>query len=325
MLKKSLAILCCILLLTASSALARELTIEEFMEANATANLLKRHSSVALLQTINGHESAVWVNRDVRYTANRQDQSIREGDSETLMTKDHCLMLMYMQFAEGVYPVPFILLDSGLGESRYYDLEAGYNADLLFDTEVTAKEKVQKVEEKDGVLTLTTWLTGEDFTDAWGEGYQAGSYCELVYTLDSETLELRSDVETVLDADGRPLSEGLYYQLFSTDNLQSAQQALYDTEMPQDVKEMVGFLAAFLDATGADARTVTYVLYPGTMHEKEISVTGAKGYGVALSTGEYEYELYLDEAMTVKAPSDDLNSDRRVYVKLNAPDMKDDV
>ena len=325
MLKKLLAAWCCILLLCVSCASARELTIEEFMEANKTANLLERHSSIALLQNINGKESAVWVNREIRYSANRQDQNIREGDSEYLMTKDHCLMLMYMRFPEGIYPVPFILLDSGLGESEYYDLEAGYNTDLLYDTEATAREKVQKAEEKDSILTLTTWLTGDDFRGAWGGSYQAGAYCELVYTLDSETLELKRDVETVLDADGKPLSESLYYKLFSPDNLQSAQQALYDTEMPQDAVEMVHFLADYLDASGADARTVTYVLYPGTMHEQEISATGSKGYGVVLSTGGYEYELYLDEAMTVKAPSDDLQSDRRLYVKLNAPDMKDDV
>lgn len=324
MLRKHLAFMCCILLMLASVASAGELTIEEFMEANTIENLLKRHSSIALLQKVNNTESAVWVNRDIRYSANRKDQNIREGDSEYLKTKDYCLMLTYMRFTEGVYPIPFIVLDSGIGESEYYDLEAGYSTDLLYDTEITAREKVQSLEESDGILTLTTWLVGDDFVEAWGDDFQTGCYCELVYTLDGETLELISDVETVVDADGKPLSENLYYQLFGNKNLQSIQQVLYDTEMPQDAAEMMSFLTEFINADD-ETRTVTFVLYPGTNIEKEMSVTGAKGYGVLLATGHYEYELYLDEAMTVKAPSDDLMSDRRLYVKLDAPEMKDDV
>ena len=318
------AICCALLVLFASSAYAREVTITEFMEANAVSALLERHSSVALLQHVNDNESAVWLNKDYRYSAHRTDATVRAGDSEYLMTDKYCLLLSYMRFTEGVYPIPFIMLDTGLGESVYYDVAAGKGTDFLYDPETTALEQVQKAEEADGNLILTTWLTGKDFTDAWGDNLQPGSYCELKYTLNAETLELLEDVETVVDANGKPLSESLYYQLFGSTGLQSTQRVLYDVPMPEDAEYMARYLAEYLDAEKDNSRTVTYVLYPGTDREMELSSTGKKGYGVLIAAGGNDYELYLDAALTQPAPSDDLQSDRRLYVKLTGTEPRDD-
>ncbi len=319
------AVCCTLLLLFSYTAQAREVTITEFMEANTVSALLERHDSMALLQHVRDTETAVWINRDYRYSAHRTDETIRAGDAEYLMTDRHCLMLSYIRFTEGVYPIPFIMLDTGLGESVYYDIAAGKGTDFLFDPETTACEQVRTVEEADDNLILTTWLTGKDFTDAWGENLQAGSYCELKYTLDADTLELQEDVETVVDANGKPLSESLYYQVFGSAGLQSTQRVLYDVPMPKDAEYMARYLGEYLDAETENTRTVTYVLFPGTDRETELSSTGKKGYGVLISTGNRDYELYLDAAMTQPAPSDDLQSDRRVYVKLNGTEQESDV
>ena len=155
--------------------------------------------------------------------------------------------------------------------------------------------------------------------EAWGKDFQKDSYCELKYTLDKNTLELREDVETVMGANGRPLSEDLYYQIFSDVNLQSIQKVLYDMPIPEDAEMMVSYLARYLDATeGEQSRTVTFILNPGTENEQIVSSTGEKGYGVIINTGDYAYELYLDPEMNERAPADDLNSDRKLYVKLIA-------
>ena len=322
--KRLFAICCALLLLIATAAQAREVTITDYMEANTVSALLERHSSAALLQHINDTQSAIWLNRDYRYSAHRTDETIRAGDTEYLMTDKYCLMLSYIRFTEGVFPIPFIMLDTGLGESVHYDVAAGLGTDFLFDPETTAKEQVQSIEEADGKLILTTWLTGKDFIDAWGEEMQAGSYCELKYTLDAETLELLEDVETVVDANGKPLSESLYYQLFGAGRLQSTQQVLYDVPMPEDAEYMARYLGEYLDADKDDSRTVTYVLFPGTERELVLSSTGKKGYGVLIATGGIDYDLYLDAELTQPAPSDDLQSDRRLYVKLSGAELRDD-
>ena len=319
-----LSAFCALFLLLAPAAQAREVTIDEFMEANTVSALLGRHSSVALLQHVNDTESAVWLNQDYRYSAHRTDETIRAGDAEYLMTARHCLMLSYLRFTEGVYPIPFIMLDTGLGESVLYDIAAGKGTDFLFDPLTTAREQVQTAEEADGCLILTTRLTGKDFTDAWGDDLQAGSYCELKYTLDPDTLELLEDVETVVDANGNPLSDSLYYRLFGSANLQSTQRVLYDVPMPEDAQYMARYLGEYLDAAEEDRRTVTYVMYAGTDRELELSSTGKKGYGVLIAAGGIDYELYLDAAMTRPAPADDLQSDRLLYVKLSGTDVRDD-
>ena len=322
---KWIALGCALVLLIAANALAESpvVDMEAIMSANSLQSLLNRHSSVALLQRMRSGESAVWANRLYRYSAHRQDGTVREGDAEYLHTADHCLLLSYLSFEDGIYPVPFILLDSGLDDGIRYDVEKGIGTELLYDPEITAKEKVQRTERNDdGTLDVTTWLTGEDFEEGWGYGYQAGSYCELVYTLDAETLELQSDVETVLDAQGRPLSESLYYQLFDKSNLQSSQRVLYDVPVPEEAEQMMTILDGYLNASGDDARTVTYILDAGTPRERVLTSTGAKGYAVMPAAGEYECGLYLDAALTEPAPPDDLKSDRRLYVKLIQPEGK---
>ena len=318
-LRQGFIIIIVFIVMTSSIAFANELTMDDFMKANSVSALLENHSSVALLQNVKSSENAIWLNPLYRYSVHRKDSTARAGDTEYLVTKQHCLMLSYLQFQDGVFPVPFIMLDAGLGESIYFDVEAGYGVDLLYDPEITAKELVQSVEEHGDELVLTTRLTGDDFTDAWGKDFQKGSYCELKYTLDKDTLELREDVETVMGANGKPLSEDLYYQIFADVNLQSIQKVLYDVPIPEDAELMVSYLASYLDAVDGDqSRTVTFILNPGTEKEQILTSTGKKGYGVIINTGDYGYELYLDPEMKERAPADDLNNDRKLYVKLIA-------
>ena len=317
--KLRLAVLLCLLLaLTVSAAQAREITIEDFMNANTVEKLLAKHSSIALLQHADSRQAATWVNQDYRYCAVRTDEIAREGDMEFLQTDRYYLMLYYYMFRDGVYPVPTIMLDAGLGDSIFYNPATGESVDLLYEPESTALEQVTGTEEKNGVLTMTTVLKADAFRSAWAGDYPEGSYCELVYQLNAETLELIGDTETVMNTDGKALKDILYYQLFGK-NIQTEQQVLYDIPMPDDVTLMVRALGAYLDASGEDARTVTFILDPGTDQERSFTSAGAKGYAVALNTGEYDYELYLDAAMTVEAPNDDLSSDRTLYVRLIPP------
>ena len=301
-----------------SFASARELTIEEFMEANRLEHLLESHHSVALMQLIQDREVAIWVDRDIRYTASRKDDTPREGDSETLQTSEYCLVLTYIGFDTGLYPLPTIVLDAGVGDGPCYDLAAGKNTDLLYDTQMTAREAVQYAEEDGDTLTMVTRLTGQDFVDAWGGEFQEGCYCELVYSMDPETLALRGDFETVMNRNGKPLKDELYYRIFGG-NLESSQQVLYDVPKPEEAAFLEQILARYLNTENGDIRSVVYILDAGTDAERELTARGAKGYSVALSTGDYDYELYLDEAMTVPAPGDDFESDRRLYVKLIPP------
>ena len=321
------AIVCAVaLIFTLGAAAAEDMTMERFMQANTVEALLKNHTSVALLQQIDQGESAVWVNQQYRYTAQRQDSTVREGDAEYLADASHCLALMYLRLQNGVGAVPFVLLDAGVDDKGvYYDVTAGKSTDLLYDPEVTAKEEIQSVKEANGVITMTTRLSGQDFIDAWGSGFPEGSYCELVYTLDSQTLELKNDAETAMDPSGRPIKENPYYQLFNTGNLQSKQQVVYDAPMPSEAQRMVGFLEEYLAAEGEDARTVTFILYAGTEKETRLSITGKKGYGVLLSTGSLDHDLFVDEAMVQRAPADDLDSDRTLYVRLDEPDKRDEI
>lgn len=316
---KTLSVLMLIpmLLAVCGTAFARDLTIEEFMAANSTAALLERHSSVALLQEHTDGQSAVWVDREYRYSVVRQDKTVRPGDSEYLISASDLLALTYIQFADGVYPIPMIMLDAGLGESPLYDLAGGIGTDLLYDTPTTAKEAVQSVEEKDGQLVMTTRLTGQDFADAWSGDFGEGCYAELVYTLDPETLELQHDIETAMSADGRPLTEDRFYQR-SGDRVQSIQRALYDVPMPEEVGTLKAMLAAYRDAPQEERRTVTFILDAGTAKERSFTSTGAKGFAVGLYSAGYQYDLYTDPAMTQPAPMDDLSSDRTCYVKVYA-------
>ena len=303
-------------------ASAAEVTVADMMEANTLENLLSRHTSVAVLQSIGSSQVATWVNRDYRYTAKRTDATVREGDTELLLTDQYALLFSYFRFKDGVQPVPVILLDAGFGKDVYYDLANGKNDSLLYDDIITAKEELQGVEEKDGKILMTTWLTGQAFKDGWGNDYPEGCYCELQYVLDNQTRELIKDTETVLDSQGRALKDQLFYQLFK-DNTQVSQQVLYDTEMPEDLTFMIRALGMYLDAEEKDMRTVTFVFEAGTDKEREVTSKGAKGYSVLFDDGDYDYELYADAEMTVPAPMDDLNSDRRVYVKLIPPAEKE--
>ena len=321
--KKTLSFLLALLMITAcGTAFARDLTMKEFMDANSTKSLLARHSSVALLQTLNDGQNAVWVNSEYRYTARRQDKTVRSGDSEYLATDQYLLLLSYVRFADGVFPIPALLLDIGLGDSPLYDLEAGYGTDLLYDTETTAKEEVQSVVEQDGRVVMTTRLTGQDFKDAWEGDFEEGCYAELVYTLDAETLELLEDVEKVMAPDGHPLAEDRQYKR-SDVTVETGQRALYDVPMPDEVNAMLKMLDAYLNGPEEERRTVTFILDPGTSTERRFTTTGAKGYGIAVYGGGYEYDLYTDAAMTQEAQPDDYISDRIYYVKVYS--LEDDI
>ncbi len=315
--KRILAVLgACLLCLSMAAAETPELTMETFMQANTTQALLNRHSSVALLQTLNDQQVAIWVNRDVRYTASRYSaQAASEGDTESLMTAGQRLIVSYIQFGRGVYPVPILVLDAGLGEPVTYSVDDGYNTDLLYDPDVTARETVQSVTEQAGQLTLTTRLTGQDFIDAWGTQLPEGSYCELVYTLDAETLELQKDTETVLDSAGRPLTEQPFYRRYEG-LLQSRQQVLYDTPMPEDTENLLKFLQAYVNPAEGEGRTVTYVFDAGTAGERRVTASVQKGVAVLFEAGDYGYDLYQDPEMTIPAPNDDLESDRTLFVRL---------
>ncbi len=309
------ALLALAVALSAGLACARDLTMEEFMKANDAAALLSRHESIALLQQIGEGQNAVWMNKEYRYSAHRQDEKVRQGDSEYMATDSCFLMLLYYQLRDGVYPVPMIMLDAGLAESPLYDLEAGKSSTLLYDPVTTALEEVRSVEEKDGKLVMTTWLTGENFRNAWEGEFNEGCYAELVYTMDAETLELQEDVETAMDIHGKPLTDSLYYKLFGT-TVQTRQQVVYDVPMPKEAQAMLDMIDAYVHAPAEEQRTVTFVFGAGTAGERTVSSTGAKGFSVAFASGDYEYDLYSDPAMTVEAESDDLTSDVTYYVKI---------
>ena len=311
MMKRIVALVCLSLLaLAAPAAFARDLSMEDFMKSNSAEALLSRHRSVALLQLLGEKQAATWQNRDYRYSVQRTDETAREGDFELLLAKEEGLSLSYLQFQDGIYPLPSILIAVS-DDTPLFDVKE----DLLYSTETTAKEKVQSVREDGDSLVMTTRLSGQDFKDAWTGDYSDGCYCELVYTLDQETLELREDVETVMDPSGKPLKDQLYHKLFGGAGLQTRQQVLYDTPMPDDMMVMLAMLKNYHQAAAGETRTVTYILDAGTEQEKSLSSTGAKGYLVSLYTGSDDYELYVDEAMTQLAPADDLESDRSLYVK----------
>ena len=317
---RQLVALIAVLLVIANAvhALAAEMTVADMMEANTLENLLSRHTSVAVLQSMGDSQVATWVNRDYRYTAKRTDETVREGDTELLSMDQYALLFTYIRFKDGVQPVPVILLDAGLGSNVYYDLAKGMSTDLLYDEIITAKEEMQQVEEKDRKILMTTRLTGEAFREGWGNDFPEGCYCELQYVLDAKTHDFICDTETVMDSRGNALKDQLFYKLFKG-STQITQQVLYDTDMPTDLTFMIRALGMYLQAEEGDMRTVTFVFDAGTDKEREVTSKGAKGYSVMFVDGDYDYELYTDASLTILAPSDDMTSDRRVYVKLIAP------
>ena len=103
---RQLVALIAVLLVIANAvhALAAEMTVADMMEANTLENLLSRHTSVAVLQSMGDSQVATWVNRDYRYTAKRTDETVREGDTELLSMDQYALLFTYIRFKDGGMP-----------------------------------------------------------------------------------------------------------------------------------------------------------------------------------------------------------------------------
>ena len=300
----SAALALCLALLCLPAAGEGEITIREIMDANTLAEILKKHDSAAIHQTGGRRESAVYVDKELRYSAQRTNRTASAGDTEVLAVSDMGLLYLYQRGAGGVMRIPVLLLDIGLNEDGpgYRPMEK--TVDFLYDAEATAMEKVLSVSEKDGRLVVETRLDHEDYARFVSDAAE-GSWNRVRYTLDKDTLEMISQDETVMSADDREISS-------------SGQAVYYDAPRPEEAGQMLDMLNYILGSD--DKRTVTYILRPGTARERTVSVSCGRGCYVMIDGGAHDYELYLDRDMTKPAGQDDLMTDQTYYVRLSGED-----
>ncbi len=73
---------------------------------------------------------------------------------------------------------------------------------LLFPSSLSHREKIQKQEEKDGKLSVTTRLSGDDYDIALNREDNVTDRCETVYTVEKESLKILSYKTTIYLLDG---------------------------------------------------------------------------------------------------------------------------
>ncbi len=301
-----LALLALILCMVPAALAESQVTMNDIMAANTLSDILRSDGSVAIHETGSaGSETAIYADKEIRYTARRSGKRPAEGDMEILATADHCLVYSYIRGQEGVYPLPILMLDAGLTDTDTYYNPAGGTTDFLYDTKATSCEKILSVEEKDGRLVVVTRLDYEDYS-RFVDGVEKGSWNRVEYVLEKKTYRMLSQTETVMAENDVPRGKS------------SKQEAYYGLKRPEDADNMLETLDRILNAQ--DVRTVTYIVKPGTPSERVVTVTAAKGCPVLLASGNLDYDLFTDSAMTIPAEQDDLMQDRTLYVRVEGDD-----
>ncbi len=299
--KKLFALILALLLLPVWCGAAEEgnsIKIDDIMAANTMEAVLSRHNNAALHIITDSGTILVYADREIRYQCYLQKVGASTaGDTELLMTSEHSAYWIIGRYQGQTYDLFYYMANVGLSYDHVYTPDNPQTATLAYDPEATGLETVTDVEEKDGALIVTTFVTGEDLKTI-DDSYPADAKYIVHYTLDPGTLEILGTEEYLEAADG-------------TRSHQAEQKLLYDVGKTDDVSSMEEALEYFL--TEKPQRMVTFVVDPGTEQERTYQVTGCQGVPVMYWDDSDNYEAYADP-LGEKEAEDDLVSDITFYL-----------
>jgi hypothetical protein len=281
----TLILMLCIVLSLASCGKV-EITSQEIFDAGEREAMLKNHQSVYVQESMDGEVfDERYLTKDyayVRYPGEKFDYA-------QYMTDDASYV-----YNQGDYLCYLYVTSSGVTNdfaSDYADICAtGFTMNITSET-------IESVSEKDGRITVNSFLGEEALAELASEGLSAG---RSEYVLDAKTRELISVVSDYTYDDGAVFRVEV--------------EVTFDAEAPELLKTLI----EYANQT-ENLRNVTVVNNPGTEKEVSQSFGIPKGLIVGFSFGDDyadKVEFYTDAACTAAFdPYADTESDLTVYVK----------
>ena len=156
---------------------------------------------------------------------------------------------------------------SGITGDTFYSLvyaggkrDMAWQQDLVINPELFQKETLISSKEKDGMIVFKTRLSEAAMIELgyWQEGLYDGCYYETVYTMEKDTLVIKSIQETFVDKPSRTKSTIEYV-------------TIANTERPEQAVKVYDHVNS-----AAETVTATVVFDPGTEKEKSESFTVPK-------------------------------------------------
>jgi len=247
-----------------------ELDMEAIVNANKTSELLKRYDSF-LVKADDGR-------RSIGYYAEKE--FVYEW-SDAYTTSEGSYKAYQEIVADGYY--------SGTTDGKFYsivhaggEMDTAWKEDLVVNPELFLKETLVSSKEKDGMIIFKTRLTEEAMIGLgyWQEGLYDGCYYETVYTMEKDTMIIKSIQETFVDKVTRTKSTIEYVTVANAERPEQAVK-IYDHVNSAE-----------------QTCTATVVFDPGTENEKSESFTVPKGDTVYFNwEGEYD-KVYKNPELT---------------------------
>lgn len=265
-----------------------EITLQEIYDATRLESILNNHRSVSIRDKIDGELfNERYLTKEYIYDC--YPSSDAESDFAEFIADDACYCYM-----DGGY-LHYLPITPG-GVSDFKSLRAEhYAADVL--SEDILKDTIESVSQKDGRITVKSFLSQAAIEDMSEFGVTSGKF---EYVLDAKTREIISVTSDYTYDDGLAFC--------------SVMEVTYDAEEPETLK----LFLEYADRT-EDMRSITVVSNPGTEGEKTETVQTPKGLVIGFryeEDSEYEFVLYNDAACTeLYDPYEDTDSDLTVYVK----------
>ena len=202
---------------------------------------------------------------------------------------------------------------SGITGDTFYSLvyaggkrDMDWQEDLVVNPELFLKETLISSKEKDGMIVFKTRLSEEAMIALgyWQEGLYEGCYYETVYTMEKDTLVIKSIQETFVDKVSRTKSTIEYV-------------TIANTERPEQAVKIYDHVNSATETV-----TATVVFDPGTENEKSESFTVPKGDTVYFNwEGDYN-KVYknaeLTEVLDITRVSVVANEDVTIYLVKNS-------
>ena len=285
--KKAVVFLCLLcMVLSLSACGSEEITIQKIYDASLNEAMLENHESVLVRDAADGEPySESYLTKDYFY------YKYIAFDWVEFFTGD-----AYYDWFEGDYARIFPVTSEGVSDIASYRAE--YYVSSLF-TPDTVYETIESVSEKDGRITVVSFLEQEALENKVEENLTSGRY---EYVLDAKSLDVISCSGDHAYDDGTVSHVDV--------------EVSYDAEAP----EMVKTFLEYANQT-EDLRNVTIVINPGTEKEISRSFRVAKGLFVDCCYGnktEATFEMYTDAACTEAYDpyeNTDTESDLTIYVK----------
>lgn len=249
----------------ASDAAKGKVTMAELVEAGKHATVLKNHKSykVSYHYAEDGFTYERYADAEVKCTTFDNGYTGLYINDELAYVKDGNVQYAML----GIHGAK-ILYDS-IGN-------------ILFG-EGSSHEVIKTYEEKEDRICISTELPTDKtktYCETHGVTYQEGDVIRITYELDKETLELLTESDVIVSANGEE-------KVYVTTNVS------YDVERTGACKELCQYMNA-----NSDLRTVTFITDPGTEEEAEWSMQVPMEVGVFPYGGDDYINVYTDKECT---------------------------